>query len=46
MDKGSTTAAETTSDTQAETETENKEGTSIKSQMLKMPNLSSFGRGI
>ena len=35
MDKGSTTAAETTSDTQAETETENKEGTSIKSQMLK-----------
>ena len=35
MDGGSTTAAETTLDTQAETETENKEGTSIKTQMLK-----------
>ena len=35
MNEGSTTAAETTSDTQAETKTENKEGTSIKSQMLK-----------
>ena len=38
MNEGSTTAAETNSDTQAETETENnenKEGTSIKTQMLK-----------
>ena len=35
MNGGSTTAAETTSDTQAETETKTKEGTSIRSQMIK-----------
>ena len=35
MNGGSTTAAETTSDTQLETKTKTKEGTSIRSQMIK-----------